>query len=85
MLRTLCIYLIKTLFRNLGMSYLLGEDWQKYFDVVIASAKKPIFFVDKMRPFREHLRDGGVTCWKPVKFLEKGKVYLEVCKWLFIC
>lgn len=66
-------------FRNVGMTYLLGENWRQYFDVVIASAKKPAFFTDSMRPFRELNEEILVQTWGPVTSLEKGKVYLEVC------
>ena len=61
------------------MTYLLGEDWRQYFDVVIASAKKPAFFTDSMRPFRELNEEILVQTWGPVTSLETGKVYLEVC------
>ncbi|XP_045108615.1 5'-nucleotidase domain-containing protein 3-like isoform X2 [Portunus trituberculatus] len=64
-------------FVNVGMTYLLGEDWRQYFDVVIASAKKPAFFTDSMRPFRELNEEILVQTWGPVTSLEKGKVYLE--------
>ncbi|RXG73348.1 5'-nucleotidase domain-containing protein 3 [Armadillidium vulgare] len=64
-------------FVDLGMTFLLGENWQDYFDVVIAKAKKPDFFTDNMRPFRELVKEIHMTCWGPVKCLEKGKVYLE--------
>lgn len=60
------------------MTYLLGEDWREYFEVVIASAKKPAFFTDCMRPFRELNEEILVQTWGPVTSLEKGKVYLEV-------
>ena len=65
-------------YRDIGMTYLLGENWHSYFDVVIAKAKKPDFFVDKMRPFREFIKEVHMTDWGPVTALEKGKVYLEV-------
>jgi hypothetical protein len=29
---------------NHGMSYLLGEDWQNFFDIIICQARKPSFF-----------------------------------------
>ncbi|XP_050686614.1 5'-nucleotidase domain-containing protein 3-like isoform X3 [Eriocheir sinensis] len=64
-------------FVNVGMTYLLGEDWRNYFDVVIASAKKPAFFTDCMRPFRQLNEEILVQTWGPVTSLEKGKVYLE--------
>ncbi|KAG0721009.1 5'-nucleotidase domain-containing protein 2 [Chionoecetes opilio] len=64
-------------FVNVGMTYLLGENWREYFDVVIASAKKPAFFTDCMRPFRELNEEILVQTWGPVTSLEKDKVYLE--------
>lgn len=64
--------------RNAGLSYLLGEDWREFFDVVVASAKKPAFFTDSMRPFRELNEEIHTQTWGPVTQLEKGKIYLEV-------
>lgn len=64
-------------FVNVGMSYLLGPDWRDYFDVVVAGAKKPAFFVDSMRPFRELDPANRVQSWGPVQSLQKGKIYLE--------
>jgi len=29
---------------NCGMSYLLGEDWRNFFDIIICQARKPSFF-----------------------------------------
>lgn len=29
---------------NRGMTYLLGKQWQDYFDIVICQARKPSFF-----------------------------------------
>lgn len=76
--------LLSCFLSNVGMSYLLGEDWRQYFDVVIASAKKPAFFTDSMRPFRELNEEILVQTWGPVTNLEKGKVYLEVCAGLVL-
>ncbi|KAK7073469.1 5'-nucleotidase domain-containing protein 3, partial [Halocaridina rubra] len=64
-------------FVNAGMSYLLGESWRDYFDVVVASAQKPAFFTDSMRPFRELNEEIHMQTWGPVEKLEKGKIYLE--------
>lgn len=63
-------------FVNAGMIYLLGENWRDYFDVVVANAKKPNFFVVN-RPFRELNEEIDSQTWLPVNKLEKGKVYLE--------
>ncbi|XP_069941905.1 5'-nucleotidase domain-containing protein 3 isoform X2 [Cherax quadricarinatus] len=64
-------------FVNAGMSYILGENWRDYFDVVVANAKKPAFFTDSMRPFRELNEEIHVQTWGPVTSLDKGKIYLE--------
>ena len=37
------------LYVNHGMSYLLGEDWQNFFDVIICQARKPSFFGEQKR------------------------------------
>ena len=66
------------------MSYLLGEKWRDYFDVVVASAKKPAFFTDSMRPFRELNEQLLVQTWGPVDRLEKDKIYLEVSSMFII-
>ena len=65
-------------FVDVGMKYLLGPDWREYFDVVVAGAKKPAFFVDSMRPFRELNTKENVQSWGPVTALQKSKIYLEV-------
>uniref|UniRef100_A0A6A7FZ48 5'-nucleotidase domain-containing protein 3-like n=2 Tax=Hirondellea gigas TaxID=1518452 RepID=A0A6A7FZ48_9CRUS len=64
-------------FVDVGMTFLLGDNWRDYFDVVVAGAKKPAFFVDNMRPFRELLVSERVQSWETVDSLEKGKIYLE--------
>lgn len=38
-------------FVSAGMTYLVGENWRKYFDVVIVSARKPTFYRAN-QPFR---------------------------------
>ncbi|KAK3863889.1 hypothetical protein Pcinc_013531 [Petrolisthes cinctipes] len=64
-------------FVNAGMTYLLGEEWRDYFSVVIASAKKPAFFTDSMRPFRLLDEELHIQTWGPVTELLPGKIYLE--------
>ena len=34
---------------NHGMSYLLGENWRNFFDVIICQARKPSFFGEEKR------------------------------------
>lgn len=38
-------------FRNVGMTYMLGSDWRRYFKYIVVSAKKPTFFHER-EPFR---------------------------------
>ncbi|CAF1314247.1 unnamed protein product [Adineta ricciae] len=62
---------------NRGMSYLLGENWQDFFDVIICQARKPSFFAEQKRPFREIDVDKNSKLWARVQKLEHGKVYVE--------
>lgn len=57
-----------------GLKFLIGEDWQDFFDVVIVSAGKPGFYTSD-RPFRQVSRSTGKIRWTEVTKLEKGKVY----------
>ena len=34
---------------NHGMTYLLGEEWRTFFDVIIRQARKPSFFGEQKR------------------------------------
>jgi len=62
---------------NRGLTFLLGTDWQKFFDVVICQARKPSFFGPQIRPFREINVKNNSKCWDRVSKLEKGKIYVE--------
>ncbi|CAF1475807.1 unnamed protein product [Adineta ricciae] len=64
---------------NHGMSYLLGENWQDFFDIIICQARKPSFFAEQKRPFREIDVHKNSKSWARVQKLEHGKVYVEVC------
>ena len=59
-----------------GMTYLLGEAWQQYFDVVVASARKPKFW-RRDQPFRA-VHSGGFTKWSRAspRDLELNRVLL---------
>lgn len=57
-----------------GLQFLLGADWQEFFDVVIVSAGKPGFYTSN-RPFRQVDKRTGKIRWTEVTTLEKGKVY----------
>ena len=60
------------------MKYMLGEDWQNLFDIVIVSAKKPNFFTAKSKHFRIYAPKLKRLKWKPVLSLEQGLVYTGV-------
>ncbi|CAF1186441.1 unnamed protein product [Adineta steineri] len=62
---------------NHGMSYLLGDNWRNYFDVIICQARKPSFFSGQKRPFREIDVKQNSKSWDRVSKLEHGKVYVE--------
>jgi len=79
---------------NHGLSYLLGDNWQNFFDVIICQARKPSFFGAEKRfendfilnqkksfvyrPFREIDVKKNSKSWDRVTKLEHGKVYVEV-------
>jgi hypothetical protein len=66
------------------MELLVGRDWMQYFDVVIVQARKPKFFTDESRPFRIYDCESRTRLWDRVISLEKGKVYYEVQKTLYL-
>ena len=58
-----------------GLSYILGKEWQEFFDVVVVSAKKPYFFSNETTPFRVYDPKLDARLWDRVTCFEKGKVY----------
>jgi 5' nucleotidase family len=60
------------------MRYIVGDDWQKFFDVVIVQARKPKFFTDESRPIRLYDMGSNTQVWDRVTRLEKGQIYYEV-------
>jgi len=62
---------------NRGLTYLLGDNWQDLFDVIICQARKPSFFGAEKRPFREIDVAKNSKSWDRVSKLEHGKVYVE--------
>lgn len=60
------------------MRYVVGADWQKFFDVVIVQARKPKFFTDESRPIRLYDMGNQTQLWDRVTRLEKGQIYYEV-------
>lgn len=64
---------------DIGMKFLVGNDWKDYFDVVIVQARKPKFFTEETRPLRIYDEVNKTQLWDRVTKLEKGIIYLEVC------
>lgn len=56
------------------MTYMLGEEWQDLFDVVIVQARKPKFFTEQLRPFRMYDKATKSQLWERVTSLEPGWV-----------
>jgi len=59
---------------NAGMSYVAGDDWRGFFNVVVVSAGKPAFYT-QARPFREVSARTGRVKFKPIHSLDPGEVY----------
>lgn len=72
------------IFSDIGMKFLVGDDWKDYFDVVIVQARKPKFFTEESRPLRIYDEINKTQLWDRVTKLEKGVIYLEVCIKRFI-
>ena len=59
-----------------GMSFMLGEHWQDFFDVVIIQAKKPDFFAYKNSSvFREYSPKQDRLKWTRVDEFKPNKIY----------
>ncbi|CAJ0603217.1 unnamed protein product [Cylicocyclus nassatus] len=61
-------------FINVGMTYMLGPEWRKYFEYIVVSAKKPTFFHGR-EPFRLYDPEADVIRFEKVNRLEEGSVY----------
>jgi len=61
---------------NVGMTYMVGEDWMDLFDVIIVTAGKPHFFTNNAQPLRELNLKTGTTEWGKVTELKKGRIYV---------
>ncbi|XP_046673635.1 5'-nucleotidase domain-containing protein 3 isoform X2 [Homalodisca vitripennis] len=64
-------------FVNKGMSWMVGDDWENYFDVIIVQARKPLFFTDESRPLRVYDKEKDTYLWDRVTELKKGTIYFE--------
>lgn len=63
------------LFRDKGLTYILGEDWLSFFDVAIVGARKPYFFSNESNPFRLYDAKVDARLWDRVTSLEAGNIY----------
>ena len=60
------------------LEHFVGADWPQFFDVVVASAKKPSWFTasaPSAPPLRKVMRDGRHLSTQPVARLEAGCAY----------
>ncbi|XP_039290743.1 5'-nucleotidase domain-containing protein 3 isoform X1 [Nilaparvata lugens] len=64
-------------FVNKGMQWMVGPDWESFFDVIIVQARKPMFFTDESRPIRLYDKHSETQLWDRVTALEKGNIYFE--------
>ncbi|CAG9808091.1 unnamed protein product [Chironomus riparius] len=64
-------------FVNKGMTFLCGDDWREFFDVIIVNARKPKFFTEHSRPLRIYDEKMHTHTWDRVTKLEKGVIYYE--------
>ncbi|TMS38264.1 hypothetical protein L596_005029 [Steinernema carpocapsae] len=61
-------------FMNIGMCYMLGEDWRSLFKYIVVSAKKPDFFQGKA-PFRLYQERDDSLWYERVSDLRPGAIY----------
>ncbi|XP_054268250.1 5'-nucleotidase domain-containing protein 3-like isoform X2 [Macrosteles quadrilineatus] len=64
-------------FVNKGMSWMVGDNWEDFFDVIIVQARKPLFFTDESRPLRIYDKENDSYLWDKVTELKKGVIYFE--------
>ncbi|RWS12067.1 nucleotidase domain-containing protein 3 [Dinothrombium tinctorium] len=64
-------------YNDCGMKYMIGDGWTDLFDLIIVHARKPKFFVQEHRPFRQYHRETDCHLWEQVTKFEKDKVYME--------
>lgn len=59
------------------MKFLVGNDWKKFFDVIIVQARKPRFFTEESRPLKIYDEINHTQLWDRVTKLSKGTIYSE--------
>ncbi|VDO04019.1 unnamed protein product [Rodentolepis nana] len=62
-------------FISKGMKYVVGNGWERFFDVIIVKANKPDFFRSNSAPFREVDESGAFQSWAECTKLERGRLY----------
>jgi hypothetical protein len=59
------------------MTYMLGDNWRKFFKYIIVSAKKPGFFQGNA-PFRLYHEHTDHISYNKVSWFEPNRVYVGV-------
>ncbi|EQC26819.1 hypothetical protein, variant [Saprolegnia diclina VS20] len=59
-----------------GLKYMVGDDWRKFFEITLVSAKKPDFYT-RYRTFRLFDVDQRQVQWQAVTRLEPNCVYTQ--------
>ncbi|CAH8453612.1 unnamed protein product [Schistosoma intercalatum] len=67
-----------------GLKFLVGNDWQKLFDVIISRANKPSFFKSPLGQFRRTDISGTFKHWEGVQTFKRGQIYEGVCLQLLV-
>ncbi|KAM7535264.1 hypothetical protein Aperf_G00000100815 [Anoplocephala perfoliata] len=62
-------------FISKGMRYVVGNDWERFFDVIIVNANKPDFFRASTAPFRAVDESGAFKSWAGSTRLDRGQLY----------
>ncbi|CAH8445435.1 unnamed protein product [Heterobilharzia americana] len=62
-----------------GLKFLIGEDWQELFDVIISRANKPTFFKSQLGQFRRTDTSGTFKHWEAVRAFQRGHMYEGGC------
>uniref|UniRef100_A0A158QEX1 Serine/threonine-protein kinase tousled-like 2 n=1 Tax=Hymenolepis diminuta TaxID=6216 RepID=A0A158QEX1_HYMDI len=66
---------ILLVYRSKGMRYVVGNGWERFFDVIIVRANKPDFFRSNSAPFRAVDESGAFESWAESTKLERGHLY----------
>ncbi|CAH8456154.1 unnamed protein product [Schistosoma curassoni] len=62
-----------------GLKFLVGNDWQELFDVIISRANKPSFFKSPLGQFRRTDISGTFKHWEAVQTFKRGQIYEGGC------